>query len=134
MFSIGRRGLLKVGATGVLGAALPATLRAETAHPAKSVIWVHLSGGPSQLDMWDPKPSSPDVIRGEFGSIDTTIPGGSVDPAAVFNGVSGGIEQARDLVDQAGEVAGLAQEFLHANQDTIDQLAAAGGKVRRRTR
>lgn len=66
--------------------------------------------------------------------IDTTIPGGSVDPAAVFNGVSGGIEQARDLVDQAGEVAGLAQEFLHANQDTIDQLAAAGGKVRRRTR
>jgi uncharacterized membrane protein YqiK len=66
--------------------------------------------------------------------IDTTIPGSSVDPAAVFNGVTGGIEQAQQFVDQAGEVAGQAQEFLHANQDTIDQLAAAGGKVRRRTR
>ncbi|RLS58088.1 MAG: DUF1501 domain-containing protein [Planctomycetota bacterium] len=76
MFSIGRRELMKVGAAGVLGAALPTTLRAnESAHPAKSVIWVHLSGGPSQLDMWDPKPQSPDVIRGEFGAIDTAIPG-----------------------------------------------------------
>lgn len=74
-----RRSLLKAGAAGVLGAALPGPVQASgSSHPAKSVIWVHLSGGPSQLDMWDPKPLAPDAIRGEFGSISTAIPGALV--------------------------------------------------------
>lgn len=74
-----RRSLLKAGAAGVLGAALPGPVQASgSSHPAKSVIWVHLSGGPSQLDMWDPKPLAPDAIRGEFGSISTAVPGALV--------------------------------------------------------
>jgi hypothetical protein len=42
---------------------------------AKSVLLVLLSGGPSQLDMLDPKPDAPAEIRGEFAAIPTTIPG-----------------------------------------------------------
>lgn len=42
---------------------------------AKSVLIVLLSGGPSQLDMLDPKPDAPAEVRGEFSTIGTTIPG-----------------------------------------------------------
>ena len=41
----------------------------------KSVILFWLSGGPSQLDMWDPKPDAPAEIRGPYGSISTKLPG-----------------------------------------------------------
>jgi hypothetical protein len=34
-----------------------------------------LSGGPSQLDMWDLKPEAPEEIRGTFKPIDTNVPG-----------------------------------------------------------
>ena len=39
---------------------------------------VLLSGGPSQLDMWDPKPDAPAEIRGEFKAINTAVPGISI--------------------------------------------------------
>jgi hypothetical protein len=42
---------------------------------AKSVIFVFLQGGPSHLDIWDPKPDAPSNIRGEFKTIKTKIPG-----------------------------------------------------------
>lgn len=70
--------MLQVGAAGVVASALPGTARAYDslgAGKAKSVLIVLLSGGPSQLDMFDPKPNAPAEIRGEFGSIDTALPG-----------------------------------------------------------
>src|SRR5439155_2549560 len=42
---------------------------------AKSVIMVFLQGGPSHIDIWDPKPDAPANIRGEFKPIKTKIPG-----------------------------------------------------------
>ncbi len=44
---------------------------------AKSVIMVYLQGGPSHLDLWDPKErnSVPDNVRSEFKNIPTKIPG-----------------------------------------------------------
>lgn len=42
---------------------------------AKSVIVLFASGGQSQLDTWDPKPSAPDTIRGDFSSIATSSSG-----------------------------------------------------------
>ncbi len=42
---------------------------------AKSVILVFANGGQSQLETWDPKPDAPAEIRGEFGSIQTAVPG-----------------------------------------------------------
>jgi hypothetical protein len=39
------------------------------------VILIWLSGGPSQLDTWDPKPEAPVEVRGPFRSIATKVPG-----------------------------------------------------------
>ena len=42
---------------------------------AKNCIILYLSGGPAQLDTFDPKPDSPEDIRGEFKTIQTSLPG-----------------------------------------------------------
>lgn len=42
---------------------------------AKSCILLWLDGGPSHLEMWDPKTDAPSEVRGPFGSIATSIPG-----------------------------------------------------------
>jgi hypothetical protein len=78
-----RRALLKVGMLGAAGLALPDLLRAEAqaaragkfADKEKSVIILWMRGGPSQHDMWDPKPEAPREIRGEFSPISTNVPG-----------------------------------------------------------
>jgi hypothetical protein len=82
-YAFDRRDFLRVGAAGVVGAGLPFAPKAAQAASsgtgrAKSVLLVLLSGGPSQLDMWDPKPDAPVEVRGEFSSINTTLPGVSI--------------------------------------------------------
>ena len=42
---------------------------------AKSVIMLFLQGGPSHIDIWDPKPDAPANIRGDFKAIKTKVPG-----------------------------------------------------------
>jgi hypothetical protein len=42
---------------------------------AKSVILIFLQGGPSHLDLWDPKPNCPDNVRSPFQMIPTKVPG-----------------------------------------------------------
>ncbi|HUE17406.1 MAG TPA: DUF1501 domain-containing protein [Planctomycetaceae bacterium] len=80
-----RREALHAGSLSLAGLTLPGLLRAEAqraitpssaiAPRAKSVIVLFLSGGPSQLDMWDPKPDAPSEIRGTFEPIATNRPG-----------------------------------------------------------
>lgn len=72
-----RRWFLQAGMAGVAGLAALPGLAAEAKPPKdrKSVILIWLSGGPSHLDMWDPKPDAPSEIRGPFGSIATKLPG-----------------------------------------------------------
>src|SRR5258708_27576589 len=83
-----RRELLRAGSIGLLGLNLADFLagqgsaRAATKlegsrgfGSAKSVIMVFLQGGPSHIDIWDPKPDAPANIRGEFKPIKTKIPG-----------------------------------------------------------
>ncbi|TXT32220.1 MAG: hypothetical protein FD138_2096 [Planctomycetota bacterium] len=73
-----RRWFLQTGLAGVGGMTLPGLLRAnEAARPSdrKAVILFWLSGGPSHLDMWDPKPDAPREIRGPFSSIESCVPG-----------------------------------------------------------
>src|SRR6185436_8945169 len=82
-----RRDLLRVGGCGVLGLSLGSifqlqAMAKETAKgggpgwgKAKSVIMVYLQGGPSHLDLWDPKENVPDNIRSSFKNIPTKIPG-----------------------------------------------------------
>jgi hypothetical protein len=42
---------------------------------ARRVILVFCCGGQSQFETWDPKPDAPAEIRGEFGTISTSVPG-----------------------------------------------------------
>jgi hypothetical protein len=77
-----RRGFLQTGLTGLVGLSVPSLLRQQclasaAGQPGRktSVILFWLSGGPSHLDMWDPKPDAPTEIRGPFGAIPTKLPG-----------------------------------------------------------
>src|SRR5262245_58462119 len=51
--------------------------RAATAprRSSRGVIVLLLEGGMSHIDTWDPKPDAPAEIRGEFGTIATSVPG-----------------------------------------------------------
>jgi hypothetical protein len=73
----GRRNFLKAGLAGMAGLTLPGLLRAgRTAGPGgKSVILLWMTGGPSHIDTWDPKPGRPPENRGPFGVIRTAVPG-----------------------------------------------------------
>ena len=44
-------------------------------NPHKAVIMVYLPGGPSHMDMFDPKPEAPSDIRGDFNPIKTNVSG-----------------------------------------------------------
>jgi len=84
-----RREFLRVGGAGLLGLTLGDIFRLQAASEkvlssgaprngwgqAKSVILLFLQGGPSHIDIWDPKPDAPSNIRGEFKPIRTNVPG-----------------------------------------------------------
>ncbi|MBX6314080.1 MAG: DUF1501 domain-containing protein [Isosphaeraceae bacterium] len=76
---VSRRNFLRVGALTALGLGLPEFLRARavagTTERDVSCILIWLQGGISHIDSFDPKPDAPAEIRGEFGVIDTNVPG-----------------------------------------------------------
>lgn len=77
--SLNRRGFLKAGVLGAAGISLPQLLRQEALADSntrqKSVILLWMRGGPSHIDMWDPKPDAPVEYRGEFGTMSTNVSG-----------------------------------------------------------
>ncbi len=84
-----RRDVLRIGGSGMLGLSLGSMLELQSASAnepiahkaapgwgkAKSIIMVYLQGGPSHIDLWDPKENVPDKVKSEFASIDTVLPG-----------------------------------------------------------
>lgn len=77
-----RRGFLKAGVLGTAGLSLAQLLRVEaqakvapSTSRLPSVIILWMRGGPSHIDMWDPKPDAPEEYRGEFGTISSRVPG-----------------------------------------------------------
>src|SRR5258708_7957967 len=83
-----RRDLLRIGGAGMLGLSLGSLfkLQARAAESgtlaggpgwgsAKNVILVYLQGGPSHLDLWDPKENLSDSMKSPFKTISTKIPG-----------------------------------------------------------
>lgn len=81
-----RRDVVRIGMSGMLGLSLPMLLsRPATATVprldapgwgrAKSIIMVYLQGGPSHIDLWDPKENVPDNVKSVFAPISTKIPG-----------------------------------------------------------
>ena len=87
-----RRDLLRVGGSGLLGLSLASCSPSRRRPPrsrrparkdeggpgfgkAKSVILVYLQGGPSHLDLWDPKDNVPDNVQSVFKHQATELPG-----------------------------------------------------------
>ncbi len=79
-----RRQFLRVGGLSAFGLSLPQLFRAQhaaatEAAPAKkktvNCILMWMQGGPSHHETFDPKPDAPAEVRGEFGTIPTTLPG-----------------------------------------------------------
>src|SRR3990172_1107874 len=88
-----RRDLLRVGGSSLLGISLAQMFQLQQAqaitnagsnattgggpgwNKAKSVIMVYLQGGPSHLDLWDPKDNVPDNVRSVFKQIPTKLAG-----------------------------------------------------------
>ena len=73
---VSRRNFLQVGALGIAGLTLADVLRAEEGKSStRSIINIHLGGGPSHQDMFDLKPEAPVEFRGEFNPIKTNVSG-----------------------------------------------------------
>ncbi len=81
-----RRDVLRVGGAGMVGMGLGNMLKLRSAqgdhvqggpgwNKAKHLILVYLQGGPSHLDLWDPKENVPDNVKSVFKPISTKIPG-----------------------------------------------------------
>ncbi len=79
-----RRAMLRAGSIGLMGLGMAdvAALRSRgestaggSVTPAKSVIFIFLTGGLSHQDSFDLKPEAPDAVRGEFKPIATRVPG-----------------------------------------------------------
>ena len=78
--------MLKASLAGIAGLTLPGLLRTQAAAKQagqalkshKSVILLWMTGGPSHIDTWDPKPARPLENRGPFSVISTKLPGVSI--------------------------------------------------------
>src|SRR4051794_35585815 len=83
---ITRRELLRVGGSAMLGLTLADLFRLQEATAnespgprapgfgqAQRVILLYLQGGPSHLDLWDPKENCPDRVRSVFNPINTRL-------------------------------------------------------------
>jgi uncharacterized protein (DUF1501 family) len=75
----GRREFLRVGAMSLGGLALPSLATAQTSafRPLadRSVIFLFLHGGPSQIETFDPHMEAPVEVRSSTGEIPTALPG-----------------------------------------------------------
>jgi hypothetical protein len=79
---LNRRSFLRAGLLGTAGLSLAELLRCEAqaatlSLPRRftSVIILWMRGGPSHIDMWDPKPDAPAEYKGEFAPLATRVPG-----------------------------------------------------------
>ncbi len=77
---ITRRDCFRLGLGGFLGLSFVDALKARaaahgSANQAKSCILIWLDGGPTHYETFDPKPNAPKEYRGEFGTVQTKVPG-----------------------------------------------------------
>jgi len=116
---LNRREVLRIGAAGLGGLALPAlntsiaeakTLGAVT---GKSVIFLFMQGGPSQFETFDPKMDAPAEIRSTTGEVKTTIPG------VTFGG------DFKNLARHAHKMAIVRSYQTHAGHGSLDPLVSS---------
>ena len=118
---LSRRGFVRAGSLGLAGLSLANLLRSEAQGAASSekktnnVILLWMRGGPSHIDMWDPKPDAPEEFRGEFGTVNTCVAG----------------IQLTDMLPQCGQVMdkwSIVRSLHHgdAGHSTGDQMCFTG--------
>lgn len=127
-----RRDFLRVGALSASGFTLANYLKmaeaGEVAREAagKAAIFIDLSGGPSHIDTFDPKPEASDEIRGQFKPIATNVPGIQIsehlpklarcaDKFAILRGVSHTLAAHR-----------LGQEYVNTGSRPLASLEYPG--------
>lgn len=78
---VSRRDFIRIGSLTFFGLSLADWFRLREAQAAKpmdkerSCIILWLAGGPSHLDLWDPKPDATEEVRGPFKAISTNVSG-----------------------------------------------------------
>src|SRR5262245_32710285 len=77
---LGRRDFLRIGSVALGGLSLPWWLSAAKAASSenlhdRSVIFLFLHGGPTQVETFDPKMTAPEGIRSATGEVKTCLPG-----------------------------------------------------------
>src|SRR4051812_26709066 len=79
---LSRRSFLKAGVLSAAGLTLADLLRVRAqatqaggATRNTAVIMIWLDGGPSHIDMYDPKPNAPAEYRGPMQTCQTNVPG-----------------------------------------------------------
>ena len=103
-----RRNFLRVGGLGLGSLTLAQMLRGQAqaagsqTTPQKSVIWLWLSGGPTQIETFDPKMTAPSEYRSVTGEVKTVLPGVTL---------GGNFERLAQLADRMAFV----RSFAHTN-------------------
>jgi len=123
-----RRHFFSLGARGIGAAALSSLLAADTGRPAtphyaakaRRVIFLHQSGGPSQIDLFDPKPK----LKAMFG---TELPG-SVRMGQRITGMTSGqsslpIAPSVFRFAQHGKSGAWLSELLPHTAKIVDDIA-----------
>ncbi len=118
-----RRSFLRAGMLGMAGLGMADLFRAEARTPVHStkggrepsVIILWMRGGPSHMDMWDPKPSAPVEFRGEFGVSSTNVKGIQLSDMLPMSG---------KLMDKWSIIRSLHHE--DAGHSTGDQICFTG--------
>ena len=110
---VSRRDVLRVGGSAMMGLTLGHILKIQGAaaatpapvggggagwNRAKSLILLYLQGGPSHIDLWDPKDNVPDNVRSAFKRIKSKVPGMDLTEALPkFAGVTDKVTLVRSM-------------------------------------
>lgn len=104
-----RRDFLRVGGLGLGGLSLANMLQGRASAATlgvsgsdKSVIWLWLGGGPTQIETFDPKMTAPSEYRSVTGEVKTVIPGVTL---------GGNFERVGQVADKMAFV----RSFAHTN-------------------
>lgn len=117
---VSRREFLCVGGLGLLGASLAEGAQLGPSTVARRrAIFILMSGGPSQLDTFDPKPEAPSQFRGPMRAIPTRVPG---------LWLSDALPHLADRADQFALIRSLNHDYAPIHE-TGQQLLQCGRVV-----
>src|SRR5262245_30562115 len=121
--ALGRRQFFAAATLAGLGLGLsPRTAPAATpGRRIRSCVLIFYYGGPSHLDTFDPKPDAPREVRGEYGTIATSVPGVRVCEH---------LPRTARLMDRLALVRGLHHPMRNHNSAAAEALTGrtpAGG-------